>query len=147
MQMRRSSSAMTAAVAVVAVGGLSACGRVDPDDKPSGSRPPAQIMVSAAITDDGVTLSPSRVGAGPVRILISNQTSSELRTTLRDRDRDEAGARATKPIGPGGVAAIQAVVRPNRTYRITTTGDSPVSAATLRVGKERKSSDDELLLP
>ncbi len=145
MQMRRSSSAMTAAVAVVAVGGLSACGRVDADDKPSGSRPPAQIMVSAAITDDGVTISPSRVGAGPVRILISNQTSSELRTTLRDRD--GAGARGTKPISPGGVAAIQAVVRPNRSYRISTSGDSPVSPATLRVGKERKSSDGELLLP
>ncbi|WP_320669606.1 hypothetical protein [Patulibacter defluvii] len=128
----------------LAVAGLSACGRIDPKDKPSGSRPPAQILLTAAITDRGVDLSRGKVGGGPVRIVISNQTKRNLRTTLVGRDGDRRG---TNAIAPGQVAAIQATLQPDSTYRLRTAGSDPVRPAVLRVGGQRKSSDDELLLP
>src|SRR5256885_13251741 len=37
-------------------------------------RPPLPINITAAITKKGVNISPSRLGAGPVVILVSNQT-------------------------------------------------------------------------
>lgn len=139
---RRSIVVLTAGLSVV---GLTACGRIDPKDKPSGSRPPAQIMLSAAITDRGVDISPARVGGGPVRIVISNQTKRNLRTTLVGASGEDR--RGTNAIAPGQVAAIQATLREGSTYRLRAAGANPVRPAVLRVGNQRKSSDDELLLP
>ncbi|WP_026911716.1 hypothetical protein [Patulibacter minatonensis] len=130
--------------AVVAGSVLTGCGRVDQKDKPNGSRPPATLQVSAAITDKGVTISPARLGGGPVRIVISNQSTKSVRATLAPSG-SGGRTRATKdPIAPGGVAAIQGTVT-RGTWRLQ--AGSGIEDARLRVGKTRGSSDGELLLP
>ncbi|MGE4427546.1 MAG: hypothetical protein AB7G37_13935 [Solirubrobacteraceae bacterium] len=148
MHQPRTSTVLTLTAAALA-SGLLACGRVDEEDRPTGSRPPSQISISAAITDRGIDLAPARVGGGPLRILISNQSAKKVRATLTPAADaaagDSADGTATKPIEPGGVAAITAVVDKGE-YRLTSSG-SGIRPGTLQVGAERKSSDDELLLP
>lgn len=128
---------------VLAAGGLSACGRVDASEKPNGSRPPVTLQVSAAITDRGVNLSPERIGGGPLRMVISNQTSKSVRATLA-KSGGGTGRSTRYPIEPGGVAAIQATVTKG-TWRVRV--GRGIASARLVVGRTRGSSDDELLLP
>ena len=128
---------------VLAAGGLTACGRVDQSEKPNGARPPATLQVSAAITDRGVNVSPASIGGGPVRMVISNQSSKTVRATLAKSG--GGGSRSTRDeIPPGGVAAIQGTVTPGA-WRLRV-GDE-IASARLRVTKTRDSSDGELLLP
>ncbi|MCK9250966.1 MAG: hypothetical protein M0P31_18545 [Solirubrobacteraceae bacterium] len=144
MHQPRTSIVMTSTVLALA-SGLLACGRVDDEDRPSGSRPPSQISISAAITDRGVDLAPARVGGGPLRILISNQSDEKVTARLVATDASGDDGPSTKPIEPGGVAAITAVVE-RGTYRLASSAQG-IRPGTLTVGKERESSDDELLLP
>ncbi len=124
--------------------GLTACGRVDQSEKPNGSRPPATLQVSAAITDRGVNVSPDRVGGGPIRMVISNQSSKTVRARLVPSG-DGGTERSTRQaIPPGGVAAIQGTVSQG-TWRVRVGGG--IAPASLKVTKERGSSDGELLLP
>jgi hypothetical protein len=130
---------------VLAASGLAGCGRIDQDEKPSGSRPPVTLQVSAAITDRGVNVSPDRFGAGPVRLLISNQSSKSIRVaTLKRSGGKDAGRSTRLPIARGGVAVIQADVTRGR-WRLTV--GSGIEAGRIRVTAERESGDGDLLLP
>ncbi|MDO9407002.1 hypothetical protein [Patulibacter sp.] len=128
---------------VLAASGLAGCGRVDQSEKPNGSRPPATLQLSAAITNRSVNISPSEIGAGPVRIVITNQSSKSVRATLAPAA--AGGSRTTRDtIPPGGVAAIQGTVGAG-SWRLQV--GQGIDSARLKVGRERKSSDGELLLP
>lgn len=128
---------------VLAVCGLTGCGRVDQSEKPNGSRPPATLQISAAITDRSVNISPSEIGGGPVRVVITNQSSKSVKATLAPTS--AGGSRSTRDrIPPGGVAAIQATLtRGDWRLRV----GRGIDPGRLEVGRERKSSDGELLLP
>jgi hypothetical protein len=130
--------------AAALAGGLTACGRVDPSEKPSGSRPPATLQVSAAITDRGVNISPDTVGGGPLRIVISNQSSKAVKATLRPAAAGAASRTTRSAIPPGGVAAIQGTVT-RGAWRLQV--GKEIASARLKVTKMRGSSDGELLLP
>jgi hypothetical protein len=130
---------------VLAAAGLTGCGRIDQDDKPSGARPPVTLQVSAALTDRGVELSPDRVGGGPIRLVISNQSSKAIPVATLKRASGGGTGRATRlPIEQGGVAVIQANVT-RGSWRLDV--GSGFDAGRLRVAKERQSGDGELLLP
>lgn len=129
---------------VLAACGLTACGRVDQSEKPNGSRPPATLQISAAITDEGVNISPGKVGGGPIRMVISNQSTKSVTATLAPAAAGASSRSTRNPIPPGGVGAIQGTVEPG-TWRLQV-GEG-IASGRLSVGKERKSSDGELLLP
>jgi hypothetical protein len=138
---RRSIVVMSAGLALV--GGLSACGRVDVKDKPSAARPPVEMLVSAAITDRGVHLSPAEIGGGPVRIVVNNQSERTIKASLV---RDDGGTTATQyKIDPGQNAAIRTELK-RGSYRLIA-GKNEEQGAALAVGARRPSSDGELLLP
>ncbi|MGX6448965.1 hypothetical protein ACVU7I_12990 [Patulibacter sp. S7RM1-6] len=128
---------------LAAAGGLTACGRTDPADKPNASRPPTQLQLSASITDRGVSLSPDRVGGGPVRIVVNNLTQRSARVRLA-RGGGGATASTRRRVEPGGVATLQADLRKG-TYRLS--AGRSVAPAQLSVGPRRSSADGELLLP
>jgi hypothetical protein len=138
---RSSIVAMTAGLALAA--GLSACGRVDEADKPSAARPPQTLHLSAAVTTRGVLLSPARIGGGPLRIIVSNQTARPVRPTLSGGS-DAARATTLRTIAPGGIAALSADVTPG-TWRLRAAGAG--RAAELVVGTRRASADGTLSLP
>ena len=132
---------IAAALATVA-----GCGGAD--DYKNDPRPPAPINVTAAITNSNVRVSPQRFGAGPIVLVISNQSSTAQEVTF---ETDELGGSkpgrtfSTTPINPRGTATLKVDVRQGD-WKLGTK-DGGIRAAAVSVGKERKTAQDELLQP
>ena len=111
-------------------------------------RPPAPINVTAAITNQRVSVSPHRFGAGPIVLVISNQSSSAQEVTF---ETDELGGSEpgrkfnTTPINPRGTATLKVEVRQGD-WKLHTS-DGGIRAAAVSVGKKRKSAQNDLLQP
>ena len=109
-------------------------------------RPPVPVQLTGVVTDRGVTVSPKRVGAGPVILIMSNQTSAAHTITLEGNGTiDTVG-----PVNPLATAKLQQSLKPG-TYTVKA-GSKQATAAeipsgTLTVTKERPSSSNTLLLP
>jgi hypothetical protein len=127
------------AVAMSAAG----CGEEDFENRP---RPPVPVELTGVIQEDKVTVSPSRVGAGPILITISNQTEDAHTVTLEGETiRERVG-----PVNPLDTATIQKTLKQG-SYEVLAGSERAVAReidpAELTIGKPRKSSSDELLLP
>ena len=48
-------------------------------------RPPSPIVITAAIVPHQVSVSPRRFGAGPITLIVTNETSASQQLTLRSR--------------------------------------------------------------
>ena len=126
---------------------LAGCGGGD-DDYANRPRPAAPINVTAAITDSRISVSPRSFGAGPIVMIVSNQSSSAQEVTFAT---DELGGSepgrtfSTTPINPRGVATLKVDVREGD-WELST-GDNGVRSAAVTVGKPRKSAQDDLLQP
>ena len=121
----------------------SGCGEDDFANRP---RPAAPIELTGVIQDDKVTVSPAKVGAGPVLITISNQAKGAHTVTLEGASvRDRIG-----PINPLDTGTIQKTLEPG-TYEVRAGSAKAVPReirpARLTVGKKRGSSSNELLQP
>jgi hypothetical protein len=133
-------------VAVAVVVGLAGCG-AEPDyaNKP---RPPAPITVSAAIDKTRVRVSKPSFGGGPVVFLISNQSGAVQKVTFES---DELGAahggirRSIGPIQPLSTGQLK-VDAGEGSYTLSASGGN-VAPAAIKVGKQRRSSQNDLLLP
>lgn len=135
-------AAIVLCVSALAVG----CG--EEDDYKNEARPPSPIVVSAAITDDRISISPTTFGAGPITLIVTNQTQSAQELVL---ETEEIGGNApgieqeTGPINPGDTASLKADLRQG-TYRVAVNGRG-IAEAALDVGEPRESSQNELLQP
>jgi hypothetical protein len=125
----------TAALGVLPLAG---CGQDDFKNEP---RPATAIELTGVIQRAKVTVSPHKLGAGPVTITISNQTDDTHTLALEgDRVREVVG-----PINPLDTATIQKTLKPG-VYRVR--AGSPRAAAhgirpaELQVGKQRRSADE-----
>lgn len=130
-----------AAAAVVTVVGAAGCG--SNDDYKNEPRPPAPIVLTASISDQKVSVSPSSFGAGPVSLIITNQTGSAQKITFKSTN--GAFNQSTGPINPSETATLKVDV-PQGAATVTV-GGGGVNAAKLKVGPPRKSAQNELLLP
>jgi hypothetical protein len=134
--------ALAACAATLAAG----CG--EDDDYANEPRPPSPIVVSASIGSEAISVSPRTFGAGPITLIVTNQTQKAQELTL---ETDELGGsepgieQNSGPINPGDTASLKADLR-SGTYKIAVDGRG-ISAASLKVGDERKSAQDELLQP
>jgi len=139
-KMRVARSALLPAGAAAAIAG---CGQDDFENEP---RPAPPISLTGVIQDRGVTVSPSRQGAGPLQIKISNQTDEAHTVTLEGEEVEET----VGPIQPQGTGTIQKTLKPG-SYEVR--AGSPVATtqeippAQLTIGGGRNSSNDRLLLP
>ena len=144
--MHRFNRARTLAFAIVLAGTVGSCG--DEDDYANEPRPPSPIVVSAAVTDKSVSVSPKEFGAGPVNLIVTNQTERAQEITL---ETDEIGGSApgiqqsTGPINPGDTASLKADLKQG-TYKVGVDSQN-IRAAALDVGSERPSAQNELLQP
>jgi hypothetical protein len=135
-------AAVVLGVATLALG----CG--EEDDYANEPRPPQPIVVSASITDDRVSVSPSTFGAGPITLIVTNQTQESQELIL---ETDEIAGSApgieqeTGPINPGDTASLKADLREG-TYRVAVDGDG-IAEAAVDVGEPRESSQNQLLQP
>jgi hypothetical protein len=112
-------------------------------------RPPAPIVVSASIDNATVQITPKHLGAGPITLVITNQSNAAQQVTLETSDTPGSGpgvkAVQTGPISPRETASVNADVRQG-TYALRVGGDG-VKPARLVVGKQRPSSQNDLLQP
>jgi len=135
--------ALTGALATGALG----CGT---EKHVNALRPPAPILLSAAITPERISVSPKAVGAGPVTLVFTNLTGSSQQATFESAaapgTTNRPGIRQqTGPINPNDTAQLKATVEPGL-YRIRVSGGA-VAPATLAIGRERPSSQNDLMLP
>jgi hypothetical protein len=141
----RARTGLAAAGAVVLLAG---CG-ADSSYK-NNPRPPSPITVTASISDKAVSVSPSRFGAGPVTLVVTNQTGRSRELVLQSSQEPGSGqtglaAQDTGPINPQGTASLKADLRQGQ-YEVHVRGGG-VRPAALRVGQPRKSAQNELLQP
>ncbi len=143
--MRR--TAALAPLAVAAGMALGGCGSSSADYK-NEPRPPSPIVLTAYVDDQRVSVSPTIMGAGPISLIVTNQTSTAQRVTLESAGPAGSGPglkQVTAPISPRDTATLKADVKPGR-YTVHVGGDA-IRAARLRVGPERPSAQNDLLQP
>jgi hypothetical protein len=112
-------------------------------------RPPAPISISIALTGERVAVAPDHVGAGPVLLLVANESGRSRDVTLEGL---RSGGRpcvvddaSTGPIAPQGAARISlAVVEGTCAVGVA---DGTLAPARLTVGPERPSAQQDLLQP
>ena len=126
---------------------LGGCGG-EGDDYENRARPPEPIVVSASIADGRVSVSPRSFGAGPITLIVTNQTEAAQELTL---ETDEIGGEGpgieqnSGPINPGDTASLKADLT-RGTYKVAVEGNG-IQGASIKVGASRKSAQDELLQP
>src|SRR3954451_21435409 len=139
VRMRR----VTVTLAMVAFALAGCGGGKDFANKP---RPPVPLQLTGVITKQKVTISPRKVGAGPVVITVSNQTGQSHTLTLDGNGEQER----VGPINPLDTAQLQKTLKPG-TYKVTAGSEqatpTSIQPATLLIGKERESASDKVLLP
>jgi hypothetical protein len=130
----------------MALVGLPGCG--EEEDHANRDRPAASINVTAAIIDGRINVSPRRFGAGPIRLIVTNQTDAAQAVTF---ETNEVGG------DTGGVTASTASIKPSATttlevdlregdYAVSTAEDG-IEPTTVKVGARRQSAQNDLLLP
>ena len=130
---------LTGALLAVAASG---CGSSDFANEP---RPPVPIDITANVTSNQVVVSPNRVGGGLADFTVTNQSDSPVRFTLvgpAPQDNQQSG-----DIPPGGVGSLKASLHEGRYEATAGGGNSRISPDTITVGAERKSAQNDLLLP
>jgi hypothetical protein len=127
---------------------LLATGCGDTEPRSNLPRPPAPVTLTAAVHDDLIQVSPAVTGAGPIVLLVSNQTSKPQKVTF---ETDELGGRtagntvSTPVIAPQSTGRLSIDARSGR-YAVHVQ-DRTIRAARVSVGPPRKSSQNQLLLP
>jgi hypothetical protein len=131
------------AAAVVGAGALPmlvGCG--GGGERANALRPPAPINLAVQVGDSRVSVSPRRIGAGPITIVASNQSGASRRLTIEGpRLRQSLG-----PINPQDTATLKVTVN-SGSYTISADGTGGPKPAELSVGPKRPSAQNELLLP
>ncbi len=116
------------------------------EDFKNEARAPIREALTGVIQDDAVTVSPSKLGAGPVEITISNQTDAAHSITLEG----DTVVEREGPVAPGDTATIQKTLEPG-SYEVRAGSEKAVrkeiQPAVLTIGKERENSNNDLLLP
>jgi hypothetical protein len=124
----------------VLVLGALACGDTTSTD--NANRPPAPINISVQIGAQRVTVSPAKFGAGPITLLIANQSGASQTLTIDGpRVRQSIG-----PINPEDTATLKVTVQPGE-YALSVEEASGLRPARLTVGPKRPSAENQLLLP
>jgi hypothetical protein len=139
----RSGALASGVLALVALAGCGGGGK----DFAGQPRPPAPLQLTGVINDEGVNISPNRVGAGPVVILVSNQTQTAHTLTL---DGGTIAPVRTAPIAPTDTGKIQITLAQGR--YIVKAGQKRAVVKALRpaqlvIGPKRQDSNDQVGLP
>jgi hypothetical protein len=138
---------LAAALGLAGTAGVAACGGSEP--RKNVNRPPTPVTLTGAIHPRRVQISPARVGAGPITLVISNQTRRTQTVTMETSN--PAGSNtvghtvSTPPIRPQATGRLNIDVR--RGDYMVHVKDRTIAVAHVTVGRRRPSSQNELLLP
>lgn len=132
---------------VLLAGGLALAGCGGGNDYKNDPRPPSPINVTAYVGAKRVSVSPNTIGAGPIVVIVTNQSNSSQDVTFQT---DLAGGKgdvtqSTGPINPGDTGQIKVDVVEGK--YVVKTGDDAIRPAAVSVGTERASAQNDLLQP
>jgi hypothetical protein len=127
---------------VVLAGGLllTGCGKRQ-KDYANDPRPPSPINVAAYISTDRVSVSPASFGAGPIVVIVTNQSGVSQEVTLTG----DQVTQSTGPINPGDTGQMKVFAKEG-TYTLEVSAGG-VRSATVNVGPERASAQNQVLQP
>ena len=111
-------------------------------------RPAPLVVMTAAVQDDVIRVSPRTVGAGQIELVVSNQSDSPQTVTFETDELGgtEGGNRASSSeIAAGGTGRLKIDTREG-TYSISVEDDA-IRAARVEIGPPRESGQNQLLLP
>jgi hypothetical protein len=108
-------------------------------------RPPAPIVITASINKNQVAVSPKRFGAGPITLIVTNQTGASQELTVEVNSGQAGFKGRTGPINPRDTGQLKADLA-RGTYSVHVDGNS-IRPAQLTVGRERASAQNDLLQP
>jgi hypothetical protein len=145
-------------VAFVAILGAVAGGCGSGQQYANRPRPPVPIVVTAEISNSRVSVSPSRFGAGPIQLVVTNQDTKSHQLTFETNQigGSSAGIEVTTgPINPQGTASLNAgdtdhpLAPGSYSVHVGPPGQlsGHIASATLYVGPSRPSAQNQLLLP
>ena len=133
-------------VAVIALVFIAGCGSTP--QRENLDRPPPLVVMTAAIHDDVIRVSPRAVGAGPIELVVSNQSDAPQRVTF---ETDELGGRqggnnaSSSTIAASGTGRLKIDVREG-VYAIRVADDA-IRPVRVLIGPPRESGQNQLLLP
>ena len=111
-------------------------------------RPAPPVVMTAAVQDDVIRVSPRAAGAGQIQLVVSNQSDAPQTVTF---ETDELGGRlggnraSSSEIAAGGTGRLTIDAREG-TYAVRVEDDA-IPAARVRIGPPRESGQNQLLLP
>ncbi len=111
-------------------------------------RPAPPVIMTAAVQDDVIRISPRTVGAGQIELVVSNQSDAPQTVTF---ETDELGGQlggnraSSSEIAAGGTGRLKIDAREG-TYAVRVEDDS-IRAARIEIGPPRESGQNRLLLP
>jgi hypothetical protein len=132
------------AAAVTAVLGACALGCGDGTETASGRRPPAPRTLTMAVADGRISVSPKRIGGGPVSVLIANLSRRSVDVTVESLGGNDAPT-SSGLINPDDTARLAVDVRQGAYELSAKPSDAP--PVRLVVGPRRASAQDDLELP
>lgn len=115
------------------------CGTESRENK---NRPPIPLSVTASVGPEKIAISPRTFGAGPTIFTVANQSGS----TVTFKIIGETLERSQGPIANKNRAQLEARLTPGE-YEVKATGAPAAEPTRIVVGKERPTSQNELLLP
>lgn len=131
--------------AAAAVAALAGCG--NGGTFKNNPRPPAPIVITAAITPTSVAVSPAKFGAGPISLVVTNQTERSQRLAISQLvNGGQQRIGETGPINPNDTASLKSDLDPG-SYTVTADGGPGIKPAKVHVGHERPSAQNDLLQP
>ena len=128
-------------------GGLLIAGCGDDDDYKNNPRPPSPINITAYVGAKRVSVSPNQFGAGPIVVIVTNQSNSSQDVTFQTDVTGGQGdvTQSTGPINPGDTGQLKLDVVEGK--YVVKTGDDAIRPASVNVGPERRSAQNDLLQP
>jgi hypothetical protein len=131
---------------------VSACGSAG-GTSASLPRPPNPVNLTVYVNDSRVSVSPERVGAGPITFIVTNQASHAEALAI---SKGGSTLASTAPINPQGTTQVSVDVKPGE-YTIATgargasdaqlSKQSGIRPAAIHIGRERASSSNSVLQP
>ena len=108
-------------------------------------RPPSPIVVTASISKNAVSVSPKKFGAGPITLIVTNQTGASQQLTVEVNNGQAGFKGRTGPINPRDTGQLKADLA-RGFYSVHVDGNS-IKPAHLTVGRQRASAQNDLLQP
>src|SRR5215207_11214799 len=131
--------ALSATLIIVGAG----CGSSERYD--NADRPPAPVNVSVSLMPGRIAVSPTRIGAGPVVLLIANESGRSRELTLAASREGASGCvdndASSGPIHPQGTARVKVSLLEGACA--VGVADGALPSARLAVGPERPSAQGD----